>query len=581
VLTARVIHLILALLLAACSAAAQTQAPNTKPEAGSVVTTGSITGRVTDENGQPLPNATVFVRAAGAQQRAQMVATDREGAFRFSGLDNLPYTLSVSTPAYVSPPREPSGATSPAKTYRIGDTANFTLIRGGAVTGAVVNANGEPLVGISVRVQMVRDTDGRIIRTGYRNEAATDDRGIYRVYGLPTGTYVVMAGGSPLNSYSENFNAFQADAPTYAPSATREGAAEISVRTGEEVTGIDIRYRGEQARVVSGRVLMPETADGRNQVFLNTADEKGIPWNSAVYQQPGTPAFTFTGVPDGDYYVYAAAYLGKDGVAYSDAKPVKVKGADVTGIELSTRPLGSVSGRLALEESKAPECAEKKAPVFSEISVAAWHKDDEAAKQVPQFFWSLGAPVYPDAEGNFKLSNLATGQYHFIPRYVSRYWYIHSITLTPATKTTKPIDAARVWTAIKNGDRLAGLTITLAQGAASLHGQIVVGEGEQLPPKQWVYLVPAERERAEDVLRFYGSAVSPDGRITVGNIAPGRYWVVMRTETEEGAAPLTKVRLPDENETRAKLRREAEAAKTELELKPCQTVSDFKLSLKP
>jgi hypothetical protein len=238
---------------------------------------------------------------------------------------------------------------------------------------------------------------------------------------------------------------------------------------------------------------------------------------------------------------------------------------------------------MVLEESKTPECAGKAPPLFNEMSVAAWHKEDEAAKQMPQFFWSFGAPVFADLEGKFNLQNLATGEYHFLPRYVSRYWYVQSILMLPApgspAKTARPVDTTRVWTSVKAGDRLAGLTITLAQGAATVRGEIVVNEGEMLPAKSWVYLVPAERERAEEVLRFFGSAVSPDRRFTLGNVAPGRYLVVTRSETEEGAAPLMKLRTPHENEARARLRREAEAAKTEIELKPCQSVLDYKLPL--
>jgi hypothetical protein len=40
------------------------------------------------------------------------------------------------------------------------------------------------------------------------------------------------------------------------------------------------------------------------------------------------------------------------------------------------------------------------------------------------------------------------------------------------------------------------------------------------------------------------------------------------------------MRLPDQTEARARLRRNAEAAKTEIELKPCHGVVDFRLPLK-
>jgi hypothetical protein len=133
------------------------------------------------------------------------------------------------------------------------------------------------------------------------------------------------------------------------------------------------------------------------------------------------------------------------------------------------------------------------------------------------------------------------------------------------------------WTRVKPGDRLSGLTVTLTQGAASLSGEIVVGEGETVSEKLVVYLAPVEREKADNVLRFYAALVSKDGKVELTNIAPGRYWVLAQPATDDAASPLTKLRLPDEVETRLRLRRAAEAAKTEIELKPCQNVADFRI----
>src|SRR5207249_5960500 len=81
-------------------------------------------------------------------------------------------------------------------------------------------------------------------------EKTTDDRGVYRIYGLAMGTYVVAAGGGYNSPY--NVNAYGTDAPTYAPSSTRDTATEISVRHGEETANVDIRYRDETGHAVSG-----------------------------------------------------------------------------------------------------------------------------------------------------------------------------------------------------------------------------------------------------------------------------------------------------------------------------------------
>jgi hypothetical protein len=54
---------------------------------------------------------------------------------------------------------------------------------------------------------------------------------------------------------------------------------------------------------------------------------------------------------------------------------------------------------------------------------------------------------------------------------------------------------------------------------------------------------------------------------------------VAQPALDSALSPLTKLRLPDETETRAKLRRDAEAEKTEIEFKPCQNVTDYQLPL--
>jgi hypothetical protein len=258
----------------------------------------------------------------------------------------------------------------------------------------------------------------------------------------------------------------------------------------------------------------------------------------------------------------------------SAAKRITVRGADVTGIELTTTPLSSVAGRVVLEESKAIECTDKRRPLFTETMVSAEQNQKEASKYIPHPYWPMGRHAGADAQGNVLLKFLLPGRYQFVPEFAGKYWYLHSILLAlPGSKTT-PVNAARTWTTVKPGERLSGLTITLAQGAASLRGQVAISEGETLPERLFVYLVPAEREKADDVLRFYAAAVSPEGKIALNNLAPGRYWILVKPAVDAN------LRSPDETETRSRLRRDAEAAKNEIEFKPCQNLVDFKLALR-
>ncbi len=572
----RRIVIVVGLLLTSLSAVGRSQQSSAADEATEVPATGSITGRVLNENGQPLPNASVSIRAYGSAASGRSTTTDRNGTFQASGLERLAYLISASAPAYTPQPRDLDS--TQATYFRVGDTVTLVLFKGGVITGSVTTSGDEPVVGVRVRAQLIRDGSGQAPRYGATfRESATDDRGVYRIYGLATGTYLVMTGNEG--------NAYDTDTPTYSPSSTRDTAAEINVRVGEETANVHIRYRGEPGYIVSGRASglePPVEPKGFYLTLTSTLDQ----WNSSAYQFSGQ-GFFFSGIADGDYYLTARSNFPNGESMLSEPKEVRVRGADVTGIEVITKPLGAVSGSVVLENSKAAECKGKRRPLFSETLVSAWHNEKNKAKDQPQFIWSLGTPSSPDKQGNISLRNLWPGQYHFIPRFSAKYWYLDSISLQSSvapgpksTPTDRDVDAARHWTTLKTGERLSRLVIKLSEGAASLQGKISLLEGEKTPARLYVYLLPAEREKIADVLRFYAAPVLADGKIRLSNLAPGRYLILAQPALDGATSSLTKLRLPDETETREKLRRDAEAAKTEIEFKPCQNVTDYQLTLK-
>ena len=539
--------LVLLVLLALSSVCAQTP--------------GTITGRVVSDSGQPLANARIMLRPSGLLQTSASTITDRDGKFQMSGLEPRPYQLTVWLSAYTP--------FTPSTNYRVGDSVRVVLTKGGVITGTVTKQTGEPVVGVRVRARMI-DAESNLLSPGFfAPEQATDDRGVYRIYGLRTGTYVVWAGGGGGRGVDSGIDPFDDFVPTYSPGSTRDSAAEINVRAGEEVSNVDIRFRGEPGHVISGRAIQSKSAQSSNFLLNLTAIGKGrSDWNMITVQPDDSRRFVFRGVDNGEYDLTALPMVADGPGSEVASKRIKVNGADVTGIELVTEPLASVSGRVVLEEANKTECSGKERPLFSETLVSA--SQDESQHSEYQFPLLLKAPAGADANGNVSLKNLPPGRYFFVPEFAAKYWYLQSITLPPPPGA-KPVDATRNWTTLKSGDRLSGLTITLAQGAASLSGQVADNHSEQL----FLYIVPAEKERAEDVLRFFGAAVGPDGKVALTNLPPGRYWSLVKSNTE---VLTDKLRMPDQKELRASLRREAEAAKSAIDLKPCQHLTDFKLN---
>lgn len=570
------------LLIALCVVVQSQEPPSSAPKNTNEPTTGSIGGRVVNENGQPVAGASAFVRAVNSSFIGRATTTDADGNFRVNNLEPALYIVSANAPTYTTVLSDPN---DPATYYRIGDTVNLRMIRGGVITGTVTNALGEPVVAVRVKAIMVRDANGQVPKMpyiGFSQQQSTDDRGIYRIYGVTPGTYLVSAGGLGA-SQSFQFNPYDFDIPTYAPSSTRDNAEEVVVRGGEE-SNVDIRYRGEAGYIVSGRVKAAVT---NGASIMLTAVGGAVTPSGNTFQPPGGRGFAFNGVADGEYELVAQEFSTNlsattPNLMLSEPKRITIKGASVTGIELVTKPLGSVSGQIVLALSKLPECQGKRAPLLSETMVLLRRPEKDLEKETSPFLRILGNSGSPDAKGAFVLRNLPPGKYQFEPRFFARYWYLQSITMgaAPPAAGAKPqaapakTDAAANWTVVKFGDQFTNLTIMLAEGAASMRGKLASAEP---PAGMLLYLVPAEPNKADDVLRFFVTEIGADGTFALNNLPPGRYWALGQTNTDAQTATLTKLRQPEAATARTKLRKTAETQKIEIELKPCQNLTDYEL----
>ena len=545
---------------------------------------GNITGTVTGDRGQPLAGANVVVSPLNVigGSATRQITTNNEGSFEAINLPHGLYSIFVTAPVYVLPPRD---LETPAPVYRPGDSVRLELIRGGVITGTVTNALNEPVVSIRVTALMVRDALGNASKGLLRpfGNVSTDDRGVYRMYGLVPGTYIVQVGGPGLTGGSGNIIPYDLDGPTYAPSSTRDDAMEITVASGQEST-IDIRYRAEPGHVVSGTVK--NIGNTVSNVSLVPANG-GWMTSSVIFQRPGDRGFAFYGVPDGVYDVLAQQSTNVPGgppeMSVSEGRRITVKGADVSGIELVTKPLGSITGAVVLQPSTAPECAGKRRPVLAETMLTAQRNGGAREDSVPLSLKRTAASAVPDKDGAITFRNLVNGEYAIVPRFFSRFWYLQSITHTTvgaasakAALSNQKIDVAKNWINVKSGDRLTGLSVTLSEGAGSVRGRLVMREDSKPPESLNVIFVPAEREKSGDVLRYFAVDIAPDKTFIADNLPPGRYWITTHPRLAKETTG-NNLRMPDGAQQRSKLLGMAETSNVMIEIKPCQSISDYQL----
>jgi hypothetical protein len=353
----------------------------------------------------------------------------------------------------------------------------------------------------------------------------------------------------------------------------------VTVASGAEASGIDIRYRGEPGHAVSGRMTGVNLAESFAPcvVYLTNA-ATGASFD-LIYANPSQGgAFAFYGVPDGEYDLTAERLEGdrNDRLA-SEPRRVTVRGADVTGVELKLSPRAAIEGKVVLDQLP-QRCEEKSQPALEEIILQA-RRDDAVKAPLPAHL-SFPRDTTANEKGEFLLKSLDPARYRLRVSLPGESWYLKSITAPASAPTSgaalaSVADIARSGIPLKAGERLRGVTVTIAEGATSLRGRVTPEkEGARLPAKLAVHLVPAETASANDVLRYAETVAEREGAFEFRNMAPGKYRLLARAAPDDEPSDRPSAPVAWDAVERARLRKEAEAMKVEVELKPCQRISD-------
>jgi uncharacterized protein (DUF2141 family) len=170
-------------------------APRDNQAAQPVTGTASISGVVTLD-GSPSGVRRAQVNLSG-NGRGRSAVTNDEGRFSFSALPAGRYTLNVSKPGYSTiayGAKKPGRQGTPIQLAdgQAMNNAHVRLPRGGVITGVVVDEFGEPSPSTQVRVfrSVIQNGERTVTNAG---NAQTDDRGVYRIFQLLPGEYLVSA----------------------------------------------------------------------------------------------------------------------------------------------------------------------------------------------------------------------------------------------------------------------------------------------------------------------------------------------------------------------------------------------------
>ena len=144
----------------------------------------------------PLAGVIVAVSSTGSQQK-RSGQSDTNGNFEIRGLSGGVFLVSVGNTPYVLTDSL-GGVFRTVEIGRSGTTTlDLLLTTGGVVSGCVEYSSGQPVIGREVLADEIGGAMPGFSPMNFRHSLATDDRGCFRLFGLPSGRYRVGTGKSP------------------------------------------------------------------------------------------------------------------------------------------------------------------------------------------------------------------------------------------------------------------------------------------------------------------------------------------------------------------------------------------------
>jgi hypothetical protein len=520
-----------------------------------------VRGRaVYDDTSRPVRRGRVMLITEGGSERSREFAglTDARGEFAIRGVRAGTYYAFVDVPGVMSPVgfvsieemRAAPGMPDLGEGRKFFDlvevdgkedvTVTVHARRGATIAGRVSYADGDPAVNVNISL-MRRSTDGRVQKyLAAANAAAlaglrTDDRGMFRLTGLPPGEYLLGVSEAVNHGPAGPGTNLRDDLPsmfrgmftpellmTFYPSATSvKEAGVIKVAAGDERADVDITIPERDLRIIGGVVRARRGGQplARARVSITRRDDPLAPAGpaAAYYEasEEGANSTTtddegrwwFIEIPDGAYVINvkppeeyevttavaatnmnsSSANANNSNVASTNTSEyhpprrkrsyaptrvnLDVSGGDVTEFVVEVAEGARVTGTISVEGGAAPR--------YGSVTMLRLGEAGAPTDLAGTQSGSLDG-------GRFAVEGLPAGRFLLQPNIGGGDGlYLKSITWNGKDLTRESL-------ALAEGAAAEGVHIVYAHNSATLHVNVRAAAGKRRPPEVFVVLVPAD-----------------------------------------------------------------------------------------
>jgi hypothetical protein len=544
---------LVAVLISAVAAGPHPQIPRDGPQA-LPAGTASITGVVVTTSNEPARNARVTLNTdrIGA---GRTTTTDENGRFEFAGLPAGRFRIQAFKGGFLTSTYGASRPGRPGVSIAVADGQHvtgirLTLTRGAAVSGTLRDARGRPVPGVTVsalRLGYSYAGERRLAAEAMGSSAVTDDRGMYRAWGLRPGDYVVMAARAPSElapTAGPGFEVLSEAAVTRGIAGGQTGtsptagfatvfhpgttdvanAAILTLAVGDERAGVDLTMHYVRTTRVDGFVRRPDgtPASGMSLTLSRSGPSAELlAWGLGARPRETTLVaggrFVFDGVEPGIYSLLAktdALPTGAGVGAQMFAQAEFAVSEAPVNVALDSRPAMTVRGRLAFDgTSKPPD-------QFGGMQIFLVPRGSGGAL-------NDGPNATLSANGAFQMTDVVPGEYRMELLFRTQWagtWALRSVVANGRATVDAPLR-------ITAGENVE-LVLVYRDRPTDLFGVLQAPSGTATSD-YFIVVFPSDRSLwRPGSFRVRSTRPGSDGTYSVGNLLPGEYLLAALTDLD-------------------------------------------------
>jgi protocatechuate 3,4-dioxygenase beta subunit len=542
--------------------AAATQAP---ARTGTGVLAGVVVSD--DASAQPIRRATVTVAQDASLVGGRTAVTDDAGRFAIGDLPAGRYLVTAAKAAYLAaaygatrPLRPGSVRTGTAVDLEDGQritTLSIRMMRGSVITGVVRDQNGKPARAVIGAYYYRRSTQTgeRQLQPATRPEGGptqTDSRGVYRIFGLTPGDYVITA--APVFGVEPFDLAVATDAelsramaprgnsgivppppaprrtvgfvPVFYPGTTDPSSAvTISIGPAEERSGVDLQLQLVPNSRIEGTVVGPDGQPVAGAMVRATVPT--VSPDFAIGSLARTDAqghYTLSGLPPSSYTI-ASNFAARPpaGSTAGLTSPIfamtsVVVQAEDQHLDFTLQPVMSLSGRIEID-------AQPGMPPPADLSRIRLALFSDASSPTP---FGISTPAVVDVTGRFSLP-VIPGRYRISgsPPGAAPLagWTLKSVVVGGQ-------DAADRAAEIRTGADITDAVVTITNRLTEFSGAMVDAAGRPAPD---YFVIAFSTDRTQWIWqsrRIQQVRPARDGTFAFKGLPPGEYYIGAVTDVD-------------------------------------------------